>query len=182
MAHTKGVRSAERSADTVQLQARTRGFIESLHAAYDNAIEAVAAQREAVRRADTNALARATAMGESAAASLQHLDFVRRDLWVAAVSTYPQLAGSSCSLSRLALCFDPPIAASLSAMCAKAQRAGERLARESAEVRTAVVSIGAHVQGMMQQIGKKLSHAGTYGRRGRVEHTQTVMSALDLKS
>jgi hypothetical protein len=38
------------------------------------------------------------------------------------------------------------------------------------------------VEGLMRHVGRKLSHAGTYGRRGVVEAGQQVISALDMKT
>jgi hypothetical protein len=36
------------------------------------------------------------------------------------------------------------------------------------------------MRGLMQQVAGKLSHAGTYGRRGRVEPVGAVMTGVDL--
>jgi hypothetical protein len=39
-----------------------------------------------------------------------------------------------------------------------------------------------HVEGLMRQVDRHLSHAGTYGRRGTVEAGGPVLSALDLRT
>src|SRR5262245_53979355 len=41
--------------------------------------------------------------------------------------------------------------------------------RENNIVRTATHTLIAHIDGLMQQVARALSHAGTYGRQGRVE-------------
>jgi hypothetical protein len=176
-------RSAERGLDARQLAALVRGFLESLAAAYAQALVAIEAQRSALRAADTAALAHATRQSEQAALKLSNLDQSRRELIVQAQRLFPALAGSNITtISAVIGCFDPSLATPLAKLCQSTREAGATLAASSGQVRTAVVSIAAHIQGMMQQVGKKLSHAGTYGRRGRVEQHGVVVSALDVKS
>ncbi|MCC5824501.1 MAG: flagellar protein FlgN [Phycisphaerales bacterium] len=52
--------------------------------------------------------------------------------------------------------------------------------REHEVVRTASEALATHMRGLMQQVASKLSHAGTYGRRGRVEPVGTVVSGVDI--
>ncbi len=169
--------------EAAQLAALVRGFLESLAAAYAQALTAVSAQRTAMRTADNAALALATQQSEQAARKLSNLDQSRRELIVQAQRQFPALAGSNITtISCVIACFEPALAAPLAQLCQSTRASGATLAVNSGQVRTAVVSIAAHIQGMMQQVGKKLSHAGTYGRRGRVEQYGVVVSALDVKS
>ena len=46
----------------------------------------------------------------------------------------------------------------------------------------ATVSLLAHMEGLMRHVGRRLSHAGTYGRRGVVEAGGVVVSCVDLRS
>lgn len=52
--------------------------------------------------------------------------------------------------------------------------------REHETVRQASHALAAHMRGLMQQVASRLSHAGTYGRAGRVEPVGTVMSGVDI--
>tara|TARA_R110000782_G_scaffold13976_14_gene40994 strand:+ start:1859 stop:2422 length:564 start_codon:yes stop_codon:yes gene_type:complete len=56
----------------------------------------------------------------------------------------------------------------------------ENLHTEHEAVRAASEALATHMRGLMQQVAGKLSHAGTYGRRGRVEPVGTVMTGVDL--
>lgn len=51
-----------------------------------------------------------------------------------------------------------------------------------AVVRAATRSLLSHTQGLMAQVGAALSHAGTYGRAGKVQSTTPACAALDLSS
>lgn len=52
--------------------------------------------------------------------------------------------------------------------------------QEQEAVRIASEALATHMRGLMQQVASKLSHAGTYGRAGRVEPVATVMTGLDI--
>ena len=52
--------------------------------------------------------------------------------------------------------------------------------REHQTVRAASEALAIHMRGLMQQVASKLSHAGTYGRAGRVEPAGTVVSGVDV--
>lgn len=56
----------------------------------------------------------------------------------------------------------------------------ENVHKEHEAVRAASEALATHMRGLMQQVAGKLSHAGTYGRRGRVEPVGTVMTGVDL--
>ncbi len=52
--------------------------------------------------------------------------------------------------------------------------------REHETVRLASEALATHMKGLMQQVAAKLSHAGTYGRAGRVVPVGTVVSGVDI--
>lgn len=52
--------------------------------------------------------------------------------------------------------------------------------REHETVRVASEALATHMRGLMQQVASKLSHAGTYGRAGRVEPVGTIVSGVDI--
>ncbi len=51
---------------------------------------------------------------------------------------------------------------------------------EHETVRAASEALATHMKGLMQQVAAKLSHAGTYGRAGRVTPVGTVVSGVDI--
>lgn len=56
------------------------------------------------------------------------------------------------------------------------------LRTRQAVVRSATRSLLSHTQGLMAQVGAALSHAGTYGRAGKVQATTPACAALDLST
>lgn len=52
--------------------------------------------------------------------------------------------------------------------------------RENGVVRAAAHTLIGHIDGLMQQVARALSHAGTYGRQGRVESVGPVPCGLDM--
>lgn len=75
-----------------------------------------------------------------------------------------------------------PVRTRLVALADRLRELLARLQREHAALREASAALAAHMEGLMRQMAKKLSHAGTYGRRGLVESRVQVVSALDLRS
>ncbi|GEM_PF-373208 len=47
-------------------------------------------------------------------------------------------------------------------------------------LRMATNSLIVHMEGLMRQVARRLSHSGTYGRKGYVDSVPTVISAVDL--
>jgi hypothetical protein len=58
----------------------------------------------------------------------------------------------------------------------------ERLHREHLALKEAATALASHMEGVMRQVGRAFSHAGTYGRRGAVDGAVQVISGLDLRS
>lgn len=56
----------------------------------------------------------------------------------------------------------------------------QNVQHEHEAVRAASEALATHMRGLIQQVAGKLSHAGTYGRGGRVEPVGTVVTGVDL--
>ena len=56
----------------------------------------------------------------------------------------------------------------------------EKAADQQRTLRAATATLLAHMEGLMRQVAQRLSHAGTYGRRGLIESVPAVISGLDL--
>ncbi|MDX2119215.1 MAG: flagellar export chaperone FlgN [Planctomycetota bacterium] len=68
---------------------------------------------------------------------------------------------------------------------AKAQRLRtlmQRLANEQNVVTLTTKALLAHMEGLMRQVARELSHAGTYCNKGYVQTGAAVVSALDVRS
>lgn len=86
------------------------------------------------------------------------------------------------TVSWLAKSLAEPVRTRLVALADRLRELLARLQKEHAALREASVALAGHMEGLMRQLANRLSHAGTYGRRGLVESRVQVISALDLRS
>jgi hypothetical protein len=86
------------------------------------------------------------------------------------------------TITTIAKSLAEPVRTRLVSLAERLRELLARLQREHAALREASAALAAHMEGLMRQMAKKLSHAGTYGRRGLVESRVQVVSALDLRS
>lgn len=86
------------------------------------------------------------------------------------------------TVSWIAKALPEPIRSRLVALAERLRDLLARLQREHAALKEASLALASHMEGLMRQLAKQLSHAGTYGRRGVVESKVQVISALDLRS
>lgn len=56
----------------------------------------------------------------------------------------------------------------------------QQVQTEQEAVKEASAALANHMHGLMQQVARKLSHSGTYGRAGRVENKSPVMTGVDV--
>lgn len=56
------------------------------------------------------------------------------------------------------------------------------LHKEHVALKEATTTLATHMEGVLRQVAGRLSHAGTYGRRGIIETRVQVVSTLDMKS
>jgi hypothetical protein len=75
-----------------------------------------------------------------------------------------------------------PVRVRLLALAERLRELLGRLHREHEAIRLAAQTLAAHMDGLMKQVSRSLSHAGTYGRRGSVDSSVQVISALDMTS
>lgn len=73
-----------------------------------------------------------------------------------------------------------PLRAPVSAAAARLKAVLTTIQRENSVVRTATQTLIAHIDGLMQQVARALSQAGTYGRQGRVEASGSAACGLDM--
>ena len=86
------------------------------------------------------------------------------------------------TISNLAASAPEPARTRLLTLSATLRDLINRLHKEHRVMRDAAESLSSHMEGLMRQVCRKLSHAGTYARSGAVDARVQVVSALDLKS
>jgi hypothetical protein len=109
------------------------------------------------------------------------------------VSMYAQVRPdlSAPTLTAIAGTLDEPHRGELSALAHTLRTTIEGVRRSQRVVGVALESLAQHMEGLVRQVAQRLSHAGVYSSRGRVEagaanHTLIggglVTSALDIRS
>lgn len=164
--------------------AKLRDLLEHFILRYEELESVVKLHREAIRRADTTAMQAAIDQHARIMRELGALEVRRCELVALAVSSFPALAAkrqSPVTLTDLAgVCID----ADRLELLTLAKELKSRVTRTrdlTQSLRSATGTLLAHMEGLMRQVGRQLSHAGTYSRRGVVEPA-LVVSAVDLRS
>lgn len=147
-----------------------------LIAEHERLLDAVERHRAAISRADASLIQ--AAVNEQAEILGRIADLERRR---AAVARTP--AGHPITISDLARTLPEPPRTRLLQMTERLRSLIHALRDRQAVVRAATQALLAHTHGLMAQVGAALSHAGTYGRAGRVQPANVPASAvLDLSS
>ncbi len=168
-----------------QLTIALRTLLADLRGVYEGLIGSSELQREGVRLADRERLARAVDDQQHLLERLAGLDQSRRELVARASGAFAGLAGiraQSITLTDLARCADPDVAPLLMEQASGVRDLVARFSDLNRVVMTATRSLLDHAEGLVRHVARHLSHAGTYSRRGLVEPVPGVVSSLDLRS
>ncbi len=160
---------------------RLESLLDGLNERYTRLVELGRAHREALRLADAAALKELTKVEGTILGEIALLDRDRQTLVREACGTIV-VPGKTLALTDIAGHVGEP---RRGALVRKAEdlRGVMRLWLElSAAIKQAATTLAAHMDGLVRQVGKQLSHAGTYSRRGYIEASGAVVSSLDLKS
>jgi hypothetical protein len=132
--------------------------------------------REALSRADTAAVHACTARHADLAARIEHLEIARARLVRALAPASP-----SPTITNIAQSLPEPARARIIAAAAKLKELLIRVQRELAVLRAATHSLVGHMEGLMQQVARVLTQAGTYGRQGKLDSIQPLPAGLDIR-
>ncbi len=159
-------------------------LLTDLLGAHERLLAASIEQRQAVRGADPALVQRATQLQTESLHEIAALEDCRRELVADLTASMPRRAPGSgpVTLSELARMMPEPQRTRLVELASRVRICVERAADEQRTLRAATGSLVAHMEGLMRQVARRLSHAGTYGRRGMVESVPAVVSGLDLVS
>ncbi len=160
--------------------------------------------RAALARADVHAMESCLELQSAAFLRVQDLE-LRRQQVVRSFTVPPtpasptalshgQASASSAGASRLLSNQPLPSISALSTRLAEPTRGRvlaladrlrdvlNRLHQEHAAIREAAETLGAHMEGVLRQVCRKISHAGTYGPRAAIDTRTPVVTALDVRS
>jgi hypothetical protein len=154
-------------------------LLASLHAAHEDLLATALEHRAAISRADVKAMQACAARHADIASRIAELEVLRRRLILALA---PPGGAPTTSISSVAATLPEPFRARILAAAAALRDLLLRVQREIRTVREASHSLAQHMDGLMQQVARVLSHAGTYSSRGRIDSGAPVASGLDLTS
>lgn len=143
--------------------------------AHEAMLGAAEVQRLAMRRAEPDALAAARDDMAAACASIAALDEQRR---AAVAALAPGRPGAT--LSSVASSLPEPERTRATELAARLRELIVRAQTEQRRLHAATQAMLRHVRGVMHHVQRGLSHAGVYGRAGRVEPGAAVVSGIDL--
>jgi len=149
-------------------------LLEDLEREHETLLSLAGEQRDAVRHADARSLARIVRETSETLGRIAHTERTRRRL-------IERPDGSHPTLDEIASRVDEEHARSLRERSASLRALMERVGAEQDAVRRASTALASHMQGLIEQVCAKLSHAGTYTSRGAVTPTrEQVISGLDM--
>ncbi len=164
---------------------RLDALLDAMAAAYARMGEVSDAHREAIRSADAYAVEDAVQRESIIFRELQKLDHQRRELVVLAHASFPMLRRTPAdrtTLTQLAAHAPDTRRGVLTTKATELRDLVRGVQDRNASIRNAASALLAHMEGVMRQVARTLSHTGTYSRRGVVEAGGSVVSAVDLRS
>ncbi len=167
-------------------------LVTELLEAYGELLSLAAEHRAAISRADGRALDECSRREADLADRLINLESRRRQLASSAPvplrpphSPYPAAAPPSplpspVTLSTIASSLPEPQRTRVLEKTGRLRDLVSRVRSEYAVIRAATQSVVAHIDGIVQQVGRRLSDTGTYGRAGRVDSSRPAVLGIDL--
>ena len=161
------------------------GALRDLIAAHEELLRLAGAQRSAISRADPRALSDVLNAQSAVAQRVVELEQQRQGAVVLLTKAAPQpigATGAKATMSQLARAIADPARSRLLALADRLRELLNRLHTEHMALKAAAESLSSHMEGLMRQVCRKLSHAGTYARSGAIDAGGAVMTALDVRS
>jgi len=168
------------SVATERLDAALRDLI----SAHEELLKLAAAQRSAISRADARSLADVLSAQMAVAQRVVELEQQRQGAVVLLGKASPTTGamGAKTTIAQLVRAVADPARSRLLALAERLRELLNRLHTEHMAVRAAAESLSSHMEGLMRQVCRKLSHAGTYARSGAIDSGCAVVTALDVRS
>lgn len=154
--------------------------LRGLIAAHEELLALATAHRSAIGRADVRALADVTNAQAAVMERVGELERQRQAI-VAVMARASGVSGRP-TVTQLVKLLEDPIRARLAALADRLREVLNRLHAEHKALREAAEALSGHMEDLMRQVCRKLSHAGTYARSGVVDTSAPVMTALDVRS
>jgi len=155
--------------------ARFESLLASLIDTHEQMVAIALDHRRAISRADPAGVQSCIGQQAVLAAQVAALETKRRAL---TATLAPGLI--SPTISSVAQSLPEPARSRILATAARLRDVLLRLQRENSILRTATQSLLAHMDGLIQQVARALSHARLYGPQGRIDTAGPVACGIDL--
>lgn len=150
-------------------------MLAGLIAAHERLLEAIEAHRLAVSRADAEAIGRAVGMQAGVLAEIAEFEQSRAALLGERGAKVKTIRAAAATLAE-------PARTRLMEMADRLRELIGTVRERQDVVRLATRTLLEHTRGLMGQVGAALSHAGTYGRAGKVQSTTPACAVLDMST
>lgn len=196
MANTPHHPAARKPAAAPPPQPPSPGALEQLEAVlrmlvveHERMLALTTAHRKAISEADLPALRQCMAGQSEITAGITALEKQRQAIVatltgqrVGVPAPMPTPGAPRLTVSMLAKAAPEPVRARLLAVSDALRDLLNRLHREHLALRSAAETLSSHMEGVMRQVCRTISHAGTYARSGAIDSSLPVAAALDVRS
>lgn len=162
------------------LSEELRALLQALLERHDAMIRHTAQHHEAIRQADIRRCEQIVREEQATLAAIADLELKRQSLVARAMREITPAPKNLSRLTDIALHCPDAERTELLELSARLRKTIERLQQEQNLLRVVSRVLMAHMEGLMRQVARSLSHAGTYGQRGVVAGNQIVTS-LDVR-
>lgn len=157
-----------------------RDLLVALLARHEAMLRHTKLHHEAIRQADVRRCEQIVRDEQATLAAIADLELKRQSLVARAMREIVPTPKNLSRLSDIALHCPDATRPELLELSARLRRTLENLQQEQNLLRVVSRVLMAHMEGLMRQVARSLSHAGTYGQRGVVAGSQIVTS-LDMR-
>ncbi len=149
------------------------GLLANLESEHEQLLTLAGLQRDAIGRADTKDLGQVVEQTAQTLGRIAGIENTRQRL-------IKRPDGSVPTVQQIAAEADDQHAEALSNRSVSLRKLMLQVNQEHKAVREASQALSDHMNGLLKQVSAKLSHTGTYGRRGAVDPGRSlVVSSLD---
>ena len=142
--------------------------------------------RDAVRSADPVRIARCNEDQTTLIESIEQAERHRREVVARACSVFPDLGAkaraTTPTVSMVIECIDEKDRSICATLADDLRHLIQQVRTQTATIRAASVQLVSNLEALMQQVGQRLSHSGTYSRKGNIQSSGVVMTALDVRT
>lgn len=159
--------------------AELEAVLREISAHYATLARCAEARRDAMRRADTAALARWIDTENLAVQAIADLERRRMIVVEELAARINAPARSQTPIRQLAAALPEPFRSRVLTIAQSLRESMEQLSALNETTRRAAESLATHMEGLLRHVAARMNHAQTYGPRGVVASGPRVVSAWD---